>query len=72
MGTSGWYTPENMNVREAAATSFLSIAKRYGPNGHMWNWKDGLGGFRGTGRMSKNGESLCHSLTEHEIEAHDD
>ena len=61
-----------MEVRDAAAKSYLSIAKRYDPNGHLWIWKDGLGGFRGTGRLSANGESLCQLLTEKEIEAHED
>ena len=61
-----------MQVREAAAKSYLSIAKRYGPNGHLWVWKDGLGGFRGTDRVSGNGGSLCHLLTEKELEAHND
>ena len=61
-----------MEVREAAAKSYLSIAKRYGPNGHLWIWKDGLGGFRGTGCVRENGESLCHVLTAEEVEGHED
>ena len=61
-----------MEVREAAAKSYLSIAKRYGPNGHLWIWNDGLGGYRGTDRIRENGESLCLVLTVEEIEAHDD
>lgn len=61
-----------MEVREAAAKSFLSIAKRYGFDGHLWIWKDGAGGFRGTGHVSGNGESLCQLLTEEEIEANED
>ena len=72
MRSSSWYTPANMDAREAASKSHLSIAKRYGPSGHLWVWKDSLGGFRGTGRVSGNGESLCHLLTEKEIEAHED
>ena len=61
-----------MDVRAAAARSYLSIAKRYGSQGHLWIWKDGLGGFRGTDRIGRNGEQLCHLLTEEEIEAHED
>jgi len=61
-----------MEVREAAAKSYLSIAKRYGSNGHLWIWKDGLGGFRGTDRKSGNGDLLCQLLTEEEIAAHRD
>ena len=61
-----------MEVRDAAAKSFLSIAKRYGSNGHPWIWKDGLGGFRGTDGVREDGERLVQLLTEEEIEAHDD
>jgi hypothetical protein len=61
-----------MDARDAAAKSYLSIAKRYGSSGHLWVWKDGLGGFRGTGRMSGSGESLCRVLTAEEVEAHED
>jgi len=61
-----------MEVRKAAAKSYLSIAKRFGPKGHLWIWKDSLGGFRGTDRLSGNGESLCCVLTAEEIEAHED
>jgi hypothetical protein len=61
-----------MDARDAAARSFLSIAKRYGPCGHLWIWKDGLGGYRGTDRVRENDERLCQLLTVEEIEAHDD
>lgn len=61
-----------MEVREAAAKSFLSVAKRYGFDGRLWVWKDGFGGFRGTGRVSGNRETLCQLLTESEIEANED
>ena len=61
-----------MNVRDAAAKSYLSIAKRYGTNGHLWIWNDGLGGFRGTGHLRENGERLVQSLAQEEIEAHED
>jgi hypothetical protein len=61
-----------MDAREAAANSYLSIAKRYGSRGHLWIWNDGLGGYRGTDGVRENGESLCLLLTEKEIEAHDD
>ena len=63
---------KNMKAGAAAARSYLSIAKRYSPNGHLWIWKDGLGGFRGTNRVSGNGESLCHVLTAEDIEVHED
>ena len=43
-----------------------------GFDGRLWIWKDGLGGFRGTGHMSGRGESLCQLLTESEIEANGD
>jgi hypothetical protein len=61
-----------MEVRDAAARSFLSVAKRYDSQGHLWIWKDGLGGYRGTDRVSGTGESLCQLLTEEEILANDD
>ena len=61
-----------MQVRAAAARSYLSIAKRYGCNRHLWIWKDGFGGYRGTNHVSEDGAQLCHLLTEQEIEAHDD
>jgi hypothetical protein len=50
----------------------LSIAKRDGYQGHLWIWKDGLGGFRATDRVRQDGERLCQLLTVEEIEAHDD
>jgi hypothetical protein len=61
-----------MEVREAAAKSYLSIAKRYGSDGHMWLWKDGLGGFRATDRVSENGAPLCHLVAEEDAAAHHD
>jgi len=61
-----------MEVREGATKSYLSIEQRYGSNGHLWVWKNGLGRFRGTGRVGGNGESLCQSLIEQEMEVHDD
>ena len=61
-----------MEVRDAAAKSFLSVVKRYGFDGRLWIWRDGLGGFRGIGRVSGNGESVCQLLTEEEIEVNKD
>ena len=61
-----------MDAREAASKSYLSIAKRYGLDGHMWLWKDGLGGFRGSDRVSEDDAPLCHWVAEEEAAAHDD